>query len=108
MAWTDGSKMIRNTTDGEEDPIPSGKSNRVDVFALGSSVSVDPPTILADGSEVSVVVDEGAFWTWQGIVLYHGKQVQNVLNEIKPGVSGIATRTGGFVKVRCKPAMFRV
>ena len=61
MAWTDGSKMIRTTTDGEEDHIPSGKSNRVHGFALGSSVSIDPPTILADGSEVSVVVDEGAF-----------------------------------------------
>ena len=61
MAWTDGSKMIRTTTDGEEDHIPSGKSNRVHGFALGSSVSIDPPTFLADGNEVSVVVDEGAF-----------------------------------------------
>ena len=58
---TDGSKMIRTTTDGVEEAIPSGQSNRVHVFTPGSSVSIDPPTILADGSEVSFVVDEGAF-----------------------------------------------
>ena len=41
--------------------IPSGQSDRVHVVAPGSSVSVDPPTDLAHGSEVSVVVDKGAF-----------------------------------------------
>ena len=41
--------------------IPSGQSDRIHVLALGSGVSVDPPTDLTYGSEVSVIVDEGAF-----------------------------------------------
>ena len=55
VTWTDGSKMITTTTEG------MGQSNRVHVFTPGLSVSIDPPTILVDESEVSVVVDEGAF-----------------------------------------------
>ena len=59
--WTDGSKMIRTTTDGVKKAILSGQSNRVHVFTPGSSVSIDPPTTLAVGSKVSVFVDEDAF-----------------------------------------------
>ena len=55
VTWTDGSNMITTTTEG------MGQSNRVHVFTPGLSVSTDPPTILVDESEVSVVVDEGAF-----------------------------------------------
>ena len=55
VTWTDGSKMITTTTEG------MGQSNRVHVFTPGLSVSIDPPTIPVDESEVSVVVDEGAF-----------------------------------------------
>ena len=47
--------MIRTTAGGVEVAIPSGQSDRVHVLA-----PVDPPTDLAHGSEVSVVVDEGA------------------------------------------------
>ena len=61
VASTDGSNMIRITAGGVEVAIPSGQSDRVHVLAPGSSVSVDPPTDSAYGSEVSVVVDEGAF-----------------------------------------------
>ena len=42
-------------------PIRSGQSDRVHVLALGSGVSVDPPTDSTYWSEVSVIVDEGAF-----------------------------------------------
>ena len=45
------------TADGVEVAIPSGQSDRVHVLARGSSVSVDPPTDLTYGSEVSVMVD---------------------------------------------------
>ena len=62
VASTDGSKMIRITAGGVEVATPSGQSDRVQVLKLGSSVSVDPPTNLIYGSEVSVIVDEGAFW----------------------------------------------
>ena len=41
--------------------IPSGQSDRVNVLVLGSIMSVVPPTNWAYGSEVSVVVDGGAF-----------------------------------------------
>ena len=41
-------------------------SDRVNVLAPGSSVSVVPPTDLTYGSEVSVIVDEGAFLDMAG------------------------------------------
>ena len=53
--------MVRITAGGVEVAIPSGQIDRVHVLAPGSSVSVDPPTDLTYGSEVSVIVDEGAF-----------------------------------------------
>ena len=56
-ASTDGSKMIGITAGGVEVAIPSGQSDRVHVLAPGSSVSVDPPTDLTYGSEVSVFAD---------------------------------------------------
>ena len=49
------------TTDGVEEAVLSGQSNRVHVLTTGSSVSIDPPTTLADRSTVSVFVDEDAF-----------------------------------------------
>ena len=49
--------------------IPFGPSGRAHVPAPGSIGSGDPPTNLANGSEVAVVVDEGALWTWQGMEL---------------------------------------
>ena len=49
--------MVRNTAGGVEVAIPSGQSDRVHVLAP----SVDQPTDLTYGSEVSVIVDEGAF-----------------------------------------------
>ena len=52
--------MIRTTAGGLGVAIPSKQSDRVHVLAPGSCVSVDPPTDLAYGSEVSVVLDEGA------------------------------------------------
>ena len=58
--------MIRITAGGVEVAIPSGQSDRVHVLALGSSVSVDPPTDLTYASEVSVIVDEGAFLDMAG------------------------------------------
>ena len=63
---TDRSKMIRITTGGMEVVIPSGQGDRVHVPAPGSSVSVDLPSDLAYGSDVSVVVDEGAFLDMSG------------------------------------------
>ena len=60
VASADGSKMVRITAGGVEVAILSGHSDRVHVVATGSSVSVDPPTDLTYGSEVSVMVDEGA------------------------------------------------
>ena len=66
VASTDGSKMIRITTGGVEVAIPPGQSDRVHVLAPGSSVSVDPPTDLTYGSEVSAIVDEGAFLDMTG------------------------------------------
>ena len=58
--------MIRITAGSVEVAIPYGQSDRVHVLAPRSSVSVDPPTDLAYGSEVSVVVDEGAFLDMAG------------------------------------------
>ena len=52
--------MIRSTTDGGEEAILFGQSGRAHVLAPGSIGSGDPPTNLAYGSEVAVVVDEGA------------------------------------------------
>ena len=60
VASTDGSKMVRITAGGAEVAIPFGQSDRVHVLASGSSVSVYPPTDSTYGSEVSVIVDEGA------------------------------------------------
>ena len=59
--------MIRITTGGMEVVTPSGQGDRVHVPASGSSVSVDLPSDLAYGSDVSVVVmDEGAFQDMAG------------------------------------------
>ena len=66
VASTDGSKIIRITASGVEVAIPSGQTDRVNVLPLGSIVSVDPPTDVAYGSEVSVVVDGGAFLDMAG------------------------------------------
>ena len=61
VASTSGSKMVRVTACGMKVAIPSGQSDRVPVLAPGSSVPVDPTADLAYGSEVSVIVGEGAF-----------------------------------------------
>ena len=61
VASPEGSKMIRITVGGVEVATPFGQSYRVHVLAPGSIVSVDPPTDVAYGNEVSVVVDEAAF-----------------------------------------------
>ena len=66
VASADGRKMVRITAGGVEVAIPSGQSDRVHVLALGSSVSVDPPTDLTFGSEVSVFVDAGVFLDMAG------------------------------------------
>ena len=58
--------MIGITAGGVEVAIPSRQSDRVHVLAPESSVSVDPPTDLACESEVSVVVDGGAFLDMAG------------------------------------------
>ena len=63
---TDGSKIIGIPAGGVEVAIPSGQSDRVNVLAPGSIVCVDPPTDLAYESEVSVVVDGGAFLDMAG------------------------------------------
>ena len=60
-ASTTGSQMVRVTACGMKVAVPSGQSDSVTVLAPGSSVHVDPTANLAYGSEVSVVVDEGAF-----------------------------------------------
>ena len=65
-ASTDGRKMIRITAGSMGVAIPSGQSDRAHVLAPGSIVSVDPPPELAYRSEVSVVVDEGAFLDMAG------------------------------------------
>ena len=54
-------ERVEASTDGMKVAIPSGQSDRVHVFAPRSSVSVNPSTDLTYGSEVSVIVDEGAF-----------------------------------------------
>ena len=59
-ASTDGAKII-SITAAREVAILYGQIDRVFLFTPESSVSVDSPTFLAYGSEVSVVVDEGAF-----------------------------------------------
>ena len=46
--------------------IPSGQSDRVNLLAPGSSVSVDPPNDLTYGSEVSVIADDSAFMVMEG------------------------------------------
>ena len=61
VASASGSKMVRVTACGMKVAIPSGQSDRVPVLAPGSSVPVDPTADLAHGSEVSVIVGEGAF-----------------------------------------------
>ena len=66
VASTNGSKMGRITAGGVEVAIPSGHSDRIHVLARGSSVSVDPPTDLTYGSEVSVIADQGAFLDMAG------------------------------------------
>ena len=66
VASTDGNKMVRITAGGMEVAIPSGQSDGVHVLARGLSVSIDPPTDLAYGSEVSIIVDEGAFLDMAG------------------------------------------
>ena len=65
-ASADGSKMIRITVGSVVVAIPTGQRDRVHVLAPGSIVSVHPPTDLAYASEVSVVVDEGAFLDMAG------------------------------------------
>ena len=61
VASTSGSKMVRVMACGMKVAIPSGQCDRVPVLAPGSSVPVDPTADLAHGSEVSVIVGEGAF-----------------------------------------------
>ena len=61
VASTNVSKMVRVTVCGMKGAVPSGQNDRVFVLAPGSSVPVDPTADLAYGSEVSVIVDEGAF-----------------------------------------------
>ena len=59
-ASTDGSKMIRITAGGVEGAILYGQSERVHVLTPETSIR------LAYGSEVSVVVDEGAILDMAG------------------------------------------
>ena len=61
VASTSWSKMVRVTACGVKMAVPSGQSDRVPVLAPGSIVPVDPTADWAYGSEVSVIVDEGAF-----------------------------------------------
>ena len=60
-ASTPGSKMVGVTACGVKVAVPSGQSDRVPVLAPGSIVPADPTSDWAYGSEVSVIVDEGAF-----------------------------------------------
>ena len=66
VASTGGSKMIRITAGGMKVAIHSGQSDCVHVLVPGSMVSVDPPADLANESEVSVIVVEGAFLDMAG------------------------------------------
>ena len=66
VASTDGSKMVKITAGGVGVAIPSRQKDRVHVLAPRSSVSVDSPTDLTYGSEVSVIVDEGALLDMAG------------------------------------------
>ena len=58
--------MIRVTAGGVEVAIPSGQSGRARVLAPGSVGSVDSPTDMTCGSDVAVVVDEGALLDMAG------------------------------------------
>ena len=60
VASTDWSKMIRRIANSIRVAIPLGQSGGAHVLAPGSIRSGGPPTNLAYGSEVAVVVDEGA------------------------------------------------
>ena len=53
--------MVRVTACGVKVAVPSGQSDRVPLLVPGPSVPVDPTADWAYGSEVSVIVDEGAF-----------------------------------------------